>query len=249
MPEIRRIIMPRPRKCRKVCSLPKNIAFAPLGKQNETDVVYMTVDEYETIRLIDKEGFSQEECGTYMNVARTTVQAMYTSAREKLAKVVVDGFSLKIEGGDYQLCDGMEEYCECGGCYRHRCRRTERREDVCMKIAIPIEEDKKSVCVSFGRAPYMMFFDEETETAEVVANPAAAEQGGAGIKAAQFVADNGAQILITKRCGENSGEVFKAADIKIYKSESDVAVENIKAYKNGKLEELTKFSIGFHGQS
>ena len=82
--------------------------------------VIMTVDEYETLRLIDKEGFSQEKCGEYMNVARTTVQQIYSSAREKVACVLVDGRPLKIEGGDYRLCGGEELQCDCGGCSRHR---------------------------------------------------------------------------------------------------------------------------------
>ena len=66
--------MPRPRKCRKVCRLPANLAFLPENHIENIPAVILTVDEYETIRLIDKEGFSQEECGAYMQVARTTVQ-------------------------------------------------------------------------------------------------------------------------------------------------------------------------------
>lgn len=61
--------MPRPRKYRKVCHLCRS-------------AVILSVDEYETIRLIDKQGVSQEQCGKYMQIARTTVQLIYDSARK-----------------------------------------------------------------------------------------------------------------------------------------------------------------------
>ncbi len=112
--------MPRPRKCRKVCHLPSQKEFIPVNGCNRRSAVILTVDEYETIRLIDREGFSQEECGMYMNIARTTVQQIYTNARKKLAEVLVEGLALKIEGGDYQLCDGSEHSCRCEGCKKHR---------------------------------------------------------------------------------------------------------------------------------
>ena len=115
--------MPRPRKCRKVCQLPSSQGFYPLGSTDETLPIILSVDEYETIRLIDKEGFSQEECGSYMQIARATVQQIYTAARKKLADALVDGRPLRIEGGDYQLCDGKETSCSCGGCHKHRCAR------------------------------------------------------------------------------------------------------------------------------
>ena len=97
--------MPRPRKCRKVCCLPKVSEFMPSGGASDAACVVMTVDEYETIRLIDKENFSQEECGKYMHIARTTVQQIYDSARKKLAEVVVDGIcsGLKAETIDYVM--------------------------------------------------------------------------------------------------------------------------------------------------
>ena len=112
--------MPRPRKCRKVCRLPKINEFRPMGEIQQ--FITLTVDEYETIRLIDKEGFSQEECAKYMQVARTTIQLVYNLAREKIATALVLGYGLRIEGGTYELCDGKESQCNCGGCSKHRQR-------------------------------------------------------------------------------------------------------------------------------
>ena len=74
--------MSRPRKCRKVCCLPEITEFVPVGGGRRCAPVVMTVDEYEAIRLIDREGYSQEDCGDYMGIARTTVQQIYTDARE-----------------------------------------------------------------------------------------------------------------------------------------------------------------------
>ena len=124
--------MPRPKKCRKVCCLPRINEFLPAqSDSSEREVVIVTVDEYEAVRLIDNEGFSQEECSGYMSIARTTVQQIYDSARKKIARALVEGLPLKIEGGDYRLCDGKEEYCGCGGCRKHRrdCIRQEMREE------------------------------------------------------------------------------------------------------------------------
>jgi len=113
--------MPRPRKWRKVCCLPESSRYGPLYPvMRQQEWVVMTVDEYETIRLIDLEGFTQEECARQMNVARTTVQGIYDGARRKLADSLVNGRVLQIEGGEYQLCDGLELTCGCGGCHRHR---------------------------------------------------------------------------------------------------------------------------------
>ena len=109
--------MPRPKRCRKVCSMPRVSEFAPIGE--DADFVVLTVDEFESIRLIDRQGFSQEECAAYMQVARTTAQQIYNSARKKLATALVDGKGLRIAGGDYRLCDGKESFCGCGGCSRH----------------------------------------------------------------------------------------------------------------------------------
>jgi len=112
--------MPRPMKWRRVCCLPERNRFGPLDTSlDEKNYIKMTVDEYETIRLIDLEGFTQEECAKQMNVARTTVQGIYVKARKKLAESLVNGKVLLIEGGEYRLCDGLGNGCG-RGCRRHR---------------------------------------------------------------------------------------------------------------------------------
>ena len=243
--------MPRPRKCRKVCRMPQVMQFNPDSADLSYEPVILTVDEYEAIRLIDKQGFSQEECSTYMQVARTTAQLIYNSARKKLADALVDGRPLRIEGGDYVLCDGNEEYCGCGGCRKHTessvlCKESESfKEDKQMRIAIPLDENKKDVCIVLSRAPF--FLISENGEINIVENPAAVSNSGAGVEAAQFLCDREIDVLITVRCGENAAEVFNAADIKILKSTNETAEEELVAYERGELEELKHFHGGYHG--
>ncbi|HHW12651.1 MAG TPA: DUF134 domain-containing protein [Firmicutes bacterium] len=112
--------MPRPLKWRRVCGLPETNKFGPLDLDvDDRNCVRMTVDEYETIRLIDLEGLTQEECAKQMNVARTTVQGIYAEARRKIAQSLVHGRVLLIEGGEYRLCEGPGAGCG-RGCHRHR---------------------------------------------------------------------------------------------------------------------------------
>jgi uncharacterized protein len=117
------MIMARPIKWRRVCCLPESNRFGPLNLQaNDENHVRMTIDEYETIRLIDLENMTQEECASRMNIARTTVQGIYNDARKKVAESLVNGKVLWIEGGEYELCDGLGKSCgQSGGCHKHRC--------------------------------------------------------------------------------------------------------------------------------
>ena len=106
--------MARPRKWRQVCFLPEQARFGPLeGACKENYFVSMTIEEYETIRLMDKENFTQEKCAIQMHIARTTVQGLYNTARRKLAESLVLGKILIIEGGVYELCNGKKENCAC----------------------------------------------------------------------------------------------------------------------------------------
>ncbi|NLH59475.1 MAG: dinitrogenase iron-molybdenum cofactor biosynthesis protein [Clostridiales bacterium] len=118
-----------------------------------------------------------------------------------------------------------------------------------MKIAIPVDENNMDtrVSVSYGRAPYFLIYDIESEKASFVENRAAVSRGGAGIIAAQLIADSKVQALLTPRLGQNAADVLSVADIKVYKARPTLAKDNIKAFIDGELSQLEEVHPGFHG--
>lgn len=118
-----------------------------------------------------------------------------------------------------------------------------------MKIAVPTDEKRpdSGVCPSFGRTPYFLFYDTQTKEYSFHDNSAAASQGGAGIKAAQSLADGGVRVVLTPRCGDNAVKVLNETGIEIYKTVSGTAKDNIDAFGEGKLRRLNESHPGFHG--
>lgn len=106
--------MARPVKNRIIESMPNSEGFIPLGYNDtkEYQRVTMTVDEYETIRLIDYSGVTQEDCAESMGISRSTVTNIYDSARSKLADALINEKVLLIEGGNYDI---NQKNCKIGG--------------------------------------------------------------------------------------------------------------------------------------
>ena len=103
----RKLNMSRPQKVRTVCC-EKEMDYGPIY-QHAKGSVKMTVEEFETIRLIDYEKLSQLECSELMKVSRTTVQSIYEAARYKISDALMNEKSIIIRGGNYKLCD-KEDY-------------------------------------------------------------------------------------------------------------------------------------------
>lgn len=117
-----------------------------------------------------------------------------------------------------------------------------------MKIIIPTNENTAdtTICPSFGRTPYFMLCDSDTGAREFFVNEAADSAGGAGIAAAQSIADRKPVAVLTPRCGENAANVLLAAHISMYKTSGDSVDENIRSYLAGNLPVLTDTHPGFH---
>ena len=94
--------MPRPRMIRKIGMEPGTTYFKPAGVPKaglEENV--LTVDEYEAVRLKDLEGIGQEEAAGKMEISQPTFHRLVSSARKKIADAIVNGKSIRIDGGNY----------------------------------------------------------------------------------------------------------------------------------------------------
>lgn len=90
----------------------------------------------------------------------------------------------------------------------------------------------------FGRAASFIVVDTQTMEYEPIDNTAAASSGGAGISAAQLVADKDAEALITGNVGPNAMNVLNAAKIEIYKGRAASVKDNVELFMKGELERI-----------
>jgi predicted Fe-Mo cluster-binding NifX family protein len=88
---------------------------------------------------------------------------------------------------------------------------------------------------AFGRCPTYLFIDTETMQFEAVENPAANAAGGAGIQAAQFIIERGAQAVVTGNVGPNAFKVLQPADVPVYLFSDGTVRQAVEAYKAGEL--------------
>ena len=94
--------MPRPKKLRLVSGYPSMAAFRPEGIPISGEI-RMSVENLETIRLSDFEGFDQDTAARMMGVSRQTYGRILADARHRIAEAMVTGKILQIGGGTYQV--------------------------------------------------------------------------------------------------------------------------------------------------
>ena len=90
----------RPKKIRWVKCEPGEKCFRPQCKPlKELDGVFLTLDEFEAIRLADFEGLKQESAAKKMRISRSTFSRIISRAHEKISDALVNIKAIRIEGG------------------------------------------------------------------------------------------------------------------------------------------------------
>jgi predicted Fe-Mo cluster-binding NifX family protein len=117
-----------------------------------------------------------------------------------------------------------------------------------MRIVVSAQGDTLDAPASpvFGRCPTYVFVDTETMQFEAVPNPAMNQGGGAGIQAAQFVVERGAQAVLTGNLGPNAFDVLQAAGIPGYLVPEGTVRQAVEAFKAGRVQPMGGANVAAH---
>jgi len=117
-----------------------------------------------------------------------------------------------------------------------------------MKIGITSTADNLDAEVDqrFGRCRYFIIVNPESMEFEPLSNENFMASGGAGIQAAQTIANKGVEAVITGNVGPNAFQTLNAAGIKVYTGALGTVRNTIEQFKNGELKETEAPNVGSH---
>jgi predicted Fe-Mo cluster-binding NifX family protein len=108
-----------------------------------------------------------------------------------------------------------------------------------MKVAITSSGTnlQSNVDPRFGRCPYYIIYNTESDSFEALENKSRLAGGGAGIQAAQTISDMKVEAVITGNVGPNAFRVLSAASIKIYSGVTGTIKDAIEKFKKGEYKQ------------
>lgn len=227
--------MARREKTRSVGIIPEFTAFTPEGIPNGESVV-LTMDEFETIRLIDFERMSQAEAAQRIGVARTTVTAIYDRARYKVSDSLVNGKLLVIEGGNVILCPANSP------AETHSTQKTKKGDNI-MRIAVTY--DNGQIFQHFGKSEQFKFYD--IENGQITQQQVVPTNGAGHGALAGFLKANNVDMLICGGIGGGAQMAMAEAGIKLYGGVSGSADEAVNAFLNDSLAYNPDVKCDHHG--
>ena len=221
--------MPRRQRRRWIGGYPDYWEFSPEEQTAGTPVV-MTLDEFETIRLLDREGLTQEQCAERMGVSRPTVTAIYDSARKKVAEALVDGKRLQLRGGSYQL-------------HGQSAPNISKKGTDQMRIAVTYENGE--IFQHFGHTEQFKLYD--VEDGKIVSEQIVDTDGSGHGALAGFLKAAQADALICGGIGMGARNALAEAGITLYGGVTGSADAAAQALAQGSLQFDPDAKCDHHG--
>jgi predicted DNA-binding protein (UPF0251 family)/predicted Fe-Mo cluster-binding NifX family protein len=192
----------RPKKKKLISEEPIYRCFGCRGRC-EAPKIEMSLEEYETIALLDGEGLSQEEAAFRMGVSRTTITALYASARQKIADFLIHGKRLSLAGGCYEVAakeseQGIDTY--------------KKEGNKTMRIAVSY--DNEEVFQHFGQSPSFKIYDIQSK--KVAAAKVEATGGVSHRDLIPWLQERKVEVLICGGIGGMAIDLLAEAGIACY---------------------------------
>ncbi|MCR5778021.1 MAG: DUF134 domain-containing protein [Lachnospiraceae bacterium] len=210
--------MPRPKRRRRICEYPDFWSFLPEGASG-CETVLLMLDELETIRMIDYDKKTQEECAAAMGVSRATVTSIYENARYKIADAILNGKRIRMTGGCYRI-DSISASAE-----------IDEKGDNIMRVAVTYEQEM--VGQHFGKTEQFKIYD--VEDGKVVSSKVIDTNGTGHGALAGFLRAAEVETLICGGIGMGARNALGEVGIEILPGVTGKADEVLNDYLAGNL--------------
>lgn len=196
--------MARTRNNRVVLQPPRIKGFHPIGNyRQEMAVTNLFLEEYESIRLLDYDALSQVEAAQIMQVSRPTLTRIYQSARNKIAKALVEGTMIKIEGGHAIFSDDWNDCSQCNCRFKinnqNNCPLCHRSVSNLMALPMDHPSEEAAIHPAFAKAPYLMLVGHNNQTS-IIENTLI-NQPQTGIKVVEMIHKLGVTTIAAYEIG------------------------------------------------
>ena len=214
--------MPRPTRLKTIRDLPQALAFVASDEQNFEDKpsITLNLEEWECLRLVDYQGIDQEEAAASLDVSRQLLQMLLRSARQKVARALVEVLPLYIRDGHYTYTDSIGD------------SNNDRSNE--MKVAVTCFQDE--VFAHFGRTPEFAIFQVEDGKIVKEERVAAPTEGHGAL--AGFLKTQNVNTLICGGIGGGAINALRAAGIEVFTGATGKVREQAESLLAGRLPQM-----------
>jgi len=212
--------MARPKQSRLVMAAPDSAGFKPYGRDCICrQPVFLQLDEYETIRLLDYEDMQQAQAAEVMNVSRPTLTRIYNIARKNVALALVEGRPIVITGGNTDFAQYKEQKTNI--------------KVMNQKIAIPTQDGV--LYPHFGKAPQVTIVTvEENKVKECIVLTSPEHEHGA---MPRFISAQGCTDVLCGGLGQGAVKMLNDMGIEVHGGAPALPVAQlVELYLNGSIE-------------
>lgn len=223
--------MPRKPSPKIIRSAPPITCLGPAKAESlDSSLIILDMEEWEALRLVDYAGMDQQTAARSMGISRQSVQTLLASGRAKLARMVVEGLTLKIADTNIVAI-------------KPNIQKSERKH--IMKIAVTAQHTE--VFPHFGRTPE--FYIVEAEDGKIVSEKiiaAPAEGHGALV---EFLVEQGVDTIICGGIGGGAVNGLRANNIQIFSGASGPVKQQVLSLLAGLLPQTGDANCDHHNEN